>query len=237
MSLSATGDGDLDDDVDEGIDDGGGLLFGGAQKNSDYNEFGGKQPAEGTQENLQSQGNWIPHKIMAQWRNGDGVRQLTILVALTGGTACSSTEGIDVAIQQDGHELVISEEWTDYMKDINSFYKHYQNQHDTLELDDHYARRLAMKDALRTLNLQNGGVVNSVHRCPLPFRVDSSEVDFSIHGDKYGGRYIHIDLAERSKIKIRKVNIMEETNNEYVPSSAKKVAKYAGLHLKRSPNW
>ena len=64
----------------------------------------------------------------------------------------------------------------------------------------------------------------------LPFRVDGSEVDYSIHGDKFGGRYIHIDLAERSKLKIRKVNIMEDTVNDYVPTSAKKASRYAQYH-------
>lgn len=199
--------------------------------------FQGKQPPGATPTAVPdgqslAGGNWTPHKIMAQWRNGDGIKQVTILIALTGGTACASTEGIDVSIQQDGHLLVVSEEWTDYMKDINSFYKHYQNAHDTLELDDHYARRLAMKDALRTLSIANGGNISSVHQCYLPFRVDGSEVDYSIHGDKFGGRYVHIDLAERSKIKVRKVNIMEDTVNDFVPSSDKKAPKYATFHGK-----
>lgn len=222
----------IDSDVSDSEDEDDDYLGGISVSNKTDSGFQGKQPPGATPTAIPdqvSQGNWMPHKIMAQWRNGDGVRQLTILIALTGGTACSSTEGIDVSIQQDGHQLVVTEEWTDYMKDINSFYKHYQNAQDNMELDDHYARRLAMKDSLRMLSIQNGGSISSLHRCSLPFRVDR-EVDYSIHGDRFGGRYVHIDLAERSKVKIRKVNIMEDTVNDYIPTSAKKAPKYAGVH-------
>ena len=55
---------------------------------------------------------WEPHNIMSTWENDDGIRCVSVIFALTGGTAHKTTDGITVELDDDGNTLCISEVWS-----------------------------------------------------------------------------------------------------------------------------
>ena len=168
---------------------------------------------------------WIPHYVMAEWENNDGVRCITIIVNLSSGTANSSSAGIDVDLDNDGNTLFISERWSDMTQDMDVFYSRFQQRPGEGD-DDFTERRFAMRRTLRKMQAKHADDENmmlSVFRKPLSFRVEPSEMRVVFSGDKVGGRYCHIDLIEKKIQAVQNVFMMDDITNNNVPMSAKKL--------------
>ena len=170
---------------------------------------------------------WIPHHIMTMWENDAGIRCITVLISLTGGTAHKSSNGIFVELDDDGNTLCISEKWSAMSQDMDVYYRRFKK--DQEESDDDYTqRRFAMRTMLKKMKNKYGdteGSMLSVYRKPLPFRVEPTEKRVVFSGDMEGGRYCHIDLMEKKAVEVQEV-LMFEDINENTPPSATKQKRY-----------
>ena len=167
---------------------------------------------------------WIPHHIMSEWENDAGIRCISILVNLSSGTANSSSEGIDVDLDNDGNTLAISEVWSEMTQDLDVFYSKFKNQAGECK-DDFTMRRFSMRNSLKKMMMRYADTDNkmvSVFRKTLPFRVEPTEMRVVFSGDKVGGRYCHIDLIEKKVQEVHEVMMMDDIVNDSVPASEKK---------------
>jgi len=178
---------------------------------------------------------WAPHRLEGTWENDDGVRFVTIVIALTGGTMTDDDEGISVELINGGTELMIAEQWCKEMVSIDTFYRSFAKADDETQ-DEFTQRRFAMKKAYRLHMTANNGVpgpAQAIYTHTLPFPVNPTSMKVSYHGSESGTRLCHIDLAERRKITKRKVEMMSDKQNGLVPNEATvKTMKYTagGLH-------
>lgn len=167
---------------------------------------------------------WMPHHILAQWENKDGIRCISILINLSSGSANSSSHGIDVDLDDDGNTLSIGERWSDMLQEMDNFCSKFQ-QRAGEGLDDFTERRFAMRRAQRKMMQQCADIENkmvSEFRLKLPFRVEPTEMRVVFSGDKVGGRHCHVDLIEKKLQEIHEVQMMDDIANTSVPVSAKK---------------
>ena len=167
---------------------------------------------------------WIPHHIMTEWKNNEGVRCLTILVNLSSGTANTTSDGIDVDLDNDGNTLTIAEVWSDMTQDLDIFYSRFKKKSGE-SLDDYTMRRFQMREALNVMKQKFADPDNkmvSIFRKSLPFRVEPTEMVIDYSGDKVGGRYCHIGLIEKKLQTVHSVMMMDDVVNENVPPSEQK---------------
>ena len=76
-----------------------------------------------------------------------------------------------------------------------------------------------MEDKAQAIAKQ--GPMKSIHRIKLPFRVDPTVLKLRCLGTNDGGRFAHIDLAERKKLYVEKV-IMIDTKRKETSSAEKR---------------
>ena len=167
---------------------------------------------------------WIEHYVMTEWENTAGIRCISMIVYLSSGTANTSSQGIDVDLDNDGNMLTISEVWSEMTQDMDIFYSKFEK-HKFEEKDDYTQRQFTMQKSLRKLMMKYADTENkmvSVFRKQLPFRVEPTEMRVVFSGDKVGGRYCHIDLIEKKLQVLHEVKMMDDINNTSVPKSAKK---------------
>jgi hypothetical protein len=166
---------------------------------------------------------WCPKKLVTEWRNKDGIRCLTLIVQLTGGSADTSNDGVQVKVSNSGDEFVISEVWSDLMSEIDEFYNYFPKALDE-SADEFNRRKYAMEDKVQAI--AGDQTLKSIHRMKLPFSVDPTVMRVRFLGTSDGCRFAHIDLAEKKKISIEKV-IMIDTNKKRLSSAEKR--KYDSL--------
>jgi hypothetical protein len=163
---------------------------------------------------------WIPKKLVSEWKNKDGIRCLTLIIQLTGGAANSDNDGVEVKVSNNGEEFAISETWSPLMSQIDDFYNYFPKAAD--ETDDEFNRRkYAMEDNVQSI-VAGGGAMNSVYRMSLPFRVDPTVKRVRFLGTNDGCRFAHVDLAERRKLEVEQVIMIDTMKNKQLPSSAQK---------------
>jgi hypothetical protein len=161
---------------------------------------------------------WIPKKLVSEWKNKDGIRCLTLIIQLTGGAANNDNDGVEVKVSNNGEEFAISEVWSPLMSQIDDFYTYFPKAAD--ETDDEFNRRkYAMEDNVQSIVAE--GPMKSVYRMSLPFRVDPTVKRVRFLGTNDGCRFAHVDLAERKKLEVEQV-IMIDTNRKQLPSSGQK---------------
>ena len=174
---------------------------------------------------------WKPHYILSTWENDDGIRCISVLVALTGGTVDRSTAGIAIDLDEDGTILCISEVWAAHTQDMNVFYSHFPKQSGESE-DDFTRRRFQMDACLRRMRDKYGnddGEMYSEFRMQLPFRVEPTEKKVTFIGDSKGGRYAHIDLIEKKLHEVHGVLLIDDAApvNKGLVTPATKKTKYS----------
>ena len=155
---------------------------------------------------------WEPHHVITEWKNDDGIRCITVLLALTGGTVDRSTDGIAIDLDDDGNVLRVSEVWPGLTQDMNLFYSHLPRKSDESE-DDFTRRRFQMAASLKKLQDKYGNESNQMYshfRLDLPFRVEPTSKDITFIGDNIGGRYVHIDLIEEKLQEIHGVLLIND---------------------------
>ena len=89
---------------------------------------------------------WEPKKIVKEWANVDGIKNMTIVIALTGGAADINSHGVECKVTSDGTVFAISEQWAPLMLDMKTFYNTVGLDHGETE-DEFERRRFAMEDA------------------------------------------------------------------------------------------
>ena len=74
---------------------------------------------------------------------------------------------------------------------------------DGMSIEETMRCYFAMRDAAR--EMIDLGETNSVFQCRTPFRVDPTEKRVQFIGFEDGSRFVHIDLAEKKRIKKQRV--------------------------------
>ena len=100
---------------------------------------------------------------------------------------------------------------------IDDFYKLFPKAIDETE-DEFNHQKYAMEDKVHSM--VSKGTLNSIYRMVLPFRVDPTVRRVRILGTSDGCRFAHVDLAERKKIEVEEVIMMDR--RKLLPSSAEK---------------
>ena len=178
--------------------------------------------------------NWKPRHVISQWENGDGVKHITVLLALTGGSAEEDSEDIEIDVIDNGMALWIRENCSDYQVDMDLFYRHFEKDEEE-ETDNFTYRQFAMKKAVRDIQnqLRMDDGVASEFCMDLPIRVYPSSIKIVFQGTNQGCHFCHIDLAEKKRVKAHVVKMMDKVvnGNDIVPSAKK--AKYSIGKLSR----
>jgi hypothetical protein len=112
------------------------------------------------------------------------------------------------------------------MAAIDRFYNMFPKADD--ETDDEFNRwKYAMEDMVQTLLAE--GSLNSIYRMSLPFRVDPTVRHVRILGTTDGCRFAHVDLAEKKKIEVEQVIMMDKRKLADNNNSSNKRASYSNL--------
>ena len=163
---------------------------------------------------------WIPKKLMTEWKTGDGVRCLTLIIQLTGGSAASDNNGVEIKVSNNGLQFVISEVWSPLMSRIADFYTYFPKPIDETN-DEFTRRRFAMEDNVQ--GIMGQASMTSIYRMTLPFKVDPSVTRIRFLGTSDGCRFAHVDLAEKKKFEVEQVIMIDTTKKRHnLPSSEKK---------------
>lgn len=186
--------------------------------------------------NTEDMRTWAPHRLEGTWENDDGVRFVTIVVALTGGTTATDDEGVDVELINGGTEIQIAEKWCREMTHIDEFYKSFKKQEDET-IDEFTQRRFAMKRACRLHTTFGPGNVPGPAQATcthaLPFLVDPASVKVTFYGSESGCRLCHIDMSERRKISKRTVTMIgQSVLNNLVPTETNKFMRCSNTHTR-----
>jgi hypothetical protein len=170
----------------------------------------------------------IPKKIVKEWLF-DGIRNVTIIFALTGGAVDKDSDGIECKITSDGTQFAISEQWSPLMADMAAYYapvnlERYETK------DEFTRRRFNMEDQVKVLLKASGttDTLVSVYRMPLPFPVDPSSLCGRFHGARDGSRFCHVDLTEKKRLVAQGVQMLDAGRNKPKPGSSEK-PKYSSI--------
>ena len=152
------------------------------------------------------------------------MRSISVIIALTGGTAHKTTDGISVELDDDGNTLCISEVWGQQTQSMNVFYAKFPKRGGESQ-DDFDRRRFQMVTTMRKMKLkysdEDGNMV-STYRLDLPFRVEPTEKRIHFIGDKTGGRYCHVDLIEKKLQEVHSVQLIGEDDDDEDDDGRKK---------------
>ena len=138
---------------------------------------------------------WVPKKIVSEWTNDDGIKCISIIIQLSGGSTLTDSNDAEVQVSTGGDELAISEVWCPLMADVRHFYTTFPKHKGETE-ENAMRKSIAMCD--RSDVLAGGRAKRSTYRMALPFRVDPSVKRIRFLGTEDGQRYATVDLAERS---------------------------------------
>jgi hypothetical protein len=157
---------------------------------------------------------WIPKVISNEWVNDDGVRNLSMIISLTGGAANKNSSGVECKITLNGSQFVISEQWSPFLMDIASFYLPLESQRPEDETQDEFIRRrFCMADQVRKMmhvgGFSKGESLVSVFRKPLAFQVDPMSLRVQVCGTKDGSRFCIVDLTEKQKLVVQSVLMLD----------------------------
>ena len=174
---------------------------------------------------------WEPKKIVKEWTNGDGVKNITLVIALTGGAAEKNSSGVECKVTTDGTVFAISEHWSALMLEMKTFYNKMALDNGETE-DEFERRRFAMEDATTVMkkHAKVGEPLKSVFKMTLPFPVDPTSLRVRIMGTTDGNRFCHIDLTEKQKYKVTPVVMMDAGRYRCKPGSTEKPTRYSGLY-------
>ncbi|CAB9527416.1 hypothetical protein SEMRO_1992_G309840.1 [Seminavis robusta] len=114
---------------------------------------------------------WKPKRMVKEWENEHGIRNVTIIVWLSSG---ATEADIETMVSANGKKLTISEKWHQDLLDIGEFYYLYQ-QHTRENLDTN-VRCHAMQQYVRSILDVRGDVI-SEFTMELPFPVDPSTLN------------------------------------------------------------
>jgi len=178
---------------------------------------------------------WTPKKIVNEWENDDGVRNLSMILALTGGAADKSSSGVECKVTADGGQFVISEQWSSMVVDIADFYQPLlAHKPDDETTDEFIRRRFAMADQVRKMmkagGFNKGEPMVSVYRMALPFQVDPMSLRVQVCGAKDGSRFCHVDLTEKQKLVVQSVLMLDSgRGRNNIIRSTETPKKYSNL--------
>jgi hypothetical protein len=65
---------------------------------------------------------WIPKKNTCEWTNEDGIKCISIVFQLSGGSTLTDSNDVDVQVSTLGDELAVSEVWTPIMANARNYY-------------------------------------------------------------------------------------------------------------------
>jgi len=168
---------------------------------------------EGLASAPKERGNWIPQCLQGTCEDTEGIQHAALIIALTGGTASSDTSMIEVACANNGHSILVAEEWCDEMTDMDLFYQSVEKREEETD-DDMHCRRFAMIKAVRNKQRENNfGAIRSVFHSKLPFQADPTTLRQEIFGNEDGSRFLHIDLTEKKRIKIKAAKMMTKAKD------------------------
>jgi hypothetical protein len=219
-----------DDDEEDPIPAAIGLYNMGRDDNASI--FGGGRNSMAIDDKLHQLA-WEPKKIATEWKNKDGIRNLSLIIALTGGAANTDSNGVECKVTSDGTEFVISERWSSLMLQIDSFYEPLKDHRAHDESEDEFNRRkYAMEDQAQALMQQSGdAIVASVFKMSLPFQVDPTSLRTRFLGTRDGNRFCHIDLTEKQKFKAHTVMMMDSyPNHGPAPVGSSEKPRYSSIH-------
>jgi hypothetical protein len=96
------------------------------------------------------------------------------------------------------------------MINIKAFYKSVDLADNETD-DDFNRRRYSMEDQVKVMLDAAGSMdtLTSVYRMPLPFIVDPTSLRVRFMGTKDGGRFCHVDLTEKLKLKSQGVQMLD----------------------------
>jgi hypothetical protein len=160
---------------------------------------------------------WIPKKIVSVWNDDDGIRCISVIIQLSGGSTLNDSNDVEVQVSNTGDELAVSEVWCPLMADARHFYTTFPKHRDETE-ENALRKRIAMSE--RSDTMSGGRSKRSTYRMPLPFRVDPSVKRIQFLGTEDGKRYATIDLAERSMLEVETFKLF--TTKLSLPNSDKK---------------
>jgi hypothetical protein len=65
---------------------------------------------------------WVAKKIVSEWTNDDGIRCISIIIQLSGGSTLTDSNDAEVQVSTGGDELAISEVWCPLIAGVMHFY-------------------------------------------------------------------------------------------------------------------
>jgi hypothetical protein len=160
---------------------------------------------------------WVPKKIVSLWNDDDGIRCISIIIQLSGGSTLSDSNDVEVQVSNTGEELAISEVWCPLMADVRHFYTTFPKLRDETK-ENALRKRIAMSE--RSDTMAGSKAKRSTYRMALPFHVDPSVKRIRFLGTEDGKRYATVDLAERSMNEVETFKLF--TTKFSVPNSDKK---------------
>lgn len=167
-------------------------------------------------------GNWVPQIVQGFYEDTDGIKHAAVIVALTGGVANSDTSKIEVSTINNGHSIVVSEDWNDEMTNMDLFYSNVEKKEDETD-DDVHLRRFAMIKAVRQKlqDSRSADTIKSEWYTRLPFQADPTTLKHEIIGNDEGSRFLHIDLTERKRVKIGTIKMINKAKEFQTPKKPK----------------
>lgn len=165
---------------------------------------------------------WIPQHIQGVYEDTDGIDHAAIIVALTGGVTNNDSSKLEVAIVDNGQTVVVGEEWSEEMLNMDLFYSNVEMDPDESH-DDIHLRRFAMIKAVRKKSKEDprATTLKSSWYSRIPFQADPATLRYKIFGNEEGSRFLHIDVTEKKRIKIDRVTMMTKTKTIRTPKKAK----------------
>jgi hypothetical protein len=161
---------------------------------------------------------WVPKKIVSVWNDDDGIRCISVIIQLSGGSTLNDSNDVEVQISKTGDELAVSEVWCPLMADVRHFYTTFPKHRDET-VENALRKRIAMSE--RSDTMSGGKAKRSTYRMPLPFRVDPAVKRIRFLGTEDGKRYATVDLAERSMNEVETFSLFT-TKLSLPPNSDKK---------------
>jgi len=165
---------------------------------------------------------WIPQHIQGMYEDTEGIKHVAIIVALTGGVASSDSSNLEVSATDNGHTVIVAEEWSEEMTNMDLFYSNVEKREDETD-DDVYLRRFSMIKAVRekqqSVPVTSG--MKSVFYCKIPFQSDATALRHEIFGNEEGSRFLHIDMTERKRLKVNGIIMMSKKKMIRTPKKPK----------------
>ena len=133
------------------------------------NERGGGDHYDDEAEEEEDPLAWTPKKVLTEWTNEDGIKCISIIFQLSGGSVLADSNDVEVHVSKLGDELAITEVWCPLMDDVRNYYTTFPRLKSESE-ENALRRSIAMCNACDAL--AGGKAKKSTLKMALPFRVD-----------------------------------------------------------------